>query len=97
MAVKYDRADKARVMQIKAALIEALRPFKHNTEALLVAIAAGQVARTFLEKYPPNVMREQVELVFIPFLRQETVDEGNIIKTPFDVFKSLGSGKRRKH
>ncbi len=102
MAIKYDEADAQRVKQIKERMLESLRPFMHNTEALLVAIAAGQIARDFLSKYPVAVMREQVEKVFIPFLRRETYDEaaGSIIDKPFNMLSSLlgpPPSKRRKH
>lgn len=98
MSIKFDPADAERVKQLKARMLESTRPFMHNTEAMLVAIAAAQLAREFLEKYPPGMASTMTEEVFVPFFRRETADDGMIVQAGFDAFKSLGPiPRKRRH
>jgi hypothetical protein len=76
-----DRPESAQQMKrIDNVVATTVKPFRGTTETAIIVFALVRVARMLLNLYPPNVQKELLQDVIVPFLHGEHREEGLIIQ-----------------
>lgn len=71
MGLSFRDDDAAQMRRVQRAIIQAVLPFKANTEAALVVFALARCARTMLRLYPEKTQK-WMRTLLIAFLEGKT-------------------------